>query len=212
MNSRPISARYGSRQTENDPDYLELITPNMLLTGRSGRDLPLKDYEDTSEPTRRLAHKQELERSWWERWKVQGFDSLLPSKTWTKKQRGVRKGDIVLIKYSDKSKLGTFKLGIVLEVEVDEDKVIRTCTVGYRIVRSDIPAEEMRIYLNGLKFKKIRVPVQRLCVILPIEESEEPDFTKKMNSGKVSKLSGIASSQINGYEACEALEKWIVFN
>ena len=206
LNSRPISARYGSRQTENDPDYLELITPNMLLTGRSGRDLPLKDYEDTSEPTRRLAHKQELERSWWERWKVQGFDSLLPSKTWTKKQRGVRKGDIVLIKYSDKSKLGTFKLGIVLEVEVDEDKVIRTCTVGYRIVRSDIPAEEMRIYLNGLKFKKIRVPVQRLCVILPIEESEEPDFTKKMNSGKVSKLSGTVSSQINDYGNYEALE------
>jgi hypothetical protein len=28
LNSRPISARYGPRHTESDPDYLEIITPN----------------------------------------------------------------------------------------------------------------------------------------------------------------------------------------
>ena len=37
----------------------------------------------------------------------------------------------------------------------------------------------MRIYFRGLKYKKLRVPVQRLCVILPVEEQEQPAFLSK---------------------------------
>ena len=40
----------------------------------------------------------------------------------------------------------------------------------YRLVRCDLPAEDLRIYFKGLKFKLIRVPVQRLILILPVEE------------------------------------------
>ena len=35
LNARPISARYGPRHADSDPDYLEVITPNVLLLGRS---------------------------------------------------------------------------------------------------------------------------------------------------------------------------------
>jgi hypothetical protein len=38
------------------------------------------------------------------------------------------------------------------------------------LVRSDLPKEDMMIYFKGLKCKSIRVPVQRLVMILPIEE------------------------------------------
>ena len=37
----------------------------------------------------------------------------------------------------------------------------------------------MRIYFRGLKYKKLRAPVQRLCVILPVEEQEQPAFLSK---------------------------------
>ena len=37
-------------------------------------------------------------------------------------------------------------------------------------MRCDLPAEDLRIYFEGLKFKQIRVPVQRLSMILPVEE------------------------------------------
>ena len=40
----------------------------------------------------------------------------------------------------------------------------------YRIVRSDLPMGDLRIYFKGLTFKSLRVPVQRLVVILPVEE------------------------------------------
>ena len=118
LNSRPISARYGPRHAETDPDYLEMLTPNMLLTARTGVGLPVREYNDDCNPARRLAFKQELESAWWERWKVQCFDSLLPTKSWTVQKRGVKQVDIVLISYSEKSKSGTCRLGIVEQVEV----------------------------------------------------------------------------------------------
>lgn len=58
LNTRPISARYRPRQADSDPDYLEVITPNMLLIGRSGIDLPVKEYLDEKNPSQRLAHKK----------------------------------------------------------------------------------------------------------------------------------------------------------
>ena len=105
LNSRPISAKYGSRQMDAEPDYLEVITPNMLLTGRSAMALPSREFTDESCPLRRLAHRLELERAWWDRWSVNCFDSLLPcpSQKWTKEVRSLKIGDLVLIKYSDKS-------------------------------------------------------------------------------------------------------------
>ena len=172
LNSRPVSARYGPKHNESDPDYLEVITPNMLLTARSGVDLPVREYDDDDKPSKRLAYKQEVENSWWNQWKVHCFDSLLPTQAWHQEKRGVRPGDIVLISYSDKSKTGTFRLGRVESTEVDEDGLVRTCVVQYRLVRADLPKEDMLIYFKGLKCKSIRVPVQRLVMILPVDEEE----------------------------------------
>ena len=179
LNSRPISARFGPRHSESDPDYLEMITPNMLLTARTGVDLPVREYADEESPSRRLAYKQKLESDWWQQWKVQCFDSLIPTKTWTVEKRGVKVGDVVLISYKDLSKTGTYKLGRVNSVEVDEDGLVRTCTVDYRLVRSDLPVEELRLYFKGLKCKELRVPVQRLCIILPVEEQGESGYLGK---------------------------------
>ena len=168
-----------------EPDYLEVITPNMLLTGRSAMALPNREFVDESCPKRRLAHRLELERAWWDRWSVHCFDSLLPSQKWTTEVRSLKKGDVVLIKYSDKSKAGTYRLGIIEDFETDEDGLVRTYIVGYRLVRSDLPVEEMRLYFKGIKWKQIRVPVQRLVVILPVEEQEGPGFLKRSRFSSV---------------------------
>ena len=161
LNSQPISARYGPRHSDSDPDYLELITPNMLLTGRTGVDLPMRDYSVDDTPGRRLAYRQELEEAWWQQWKIQCFDSLLPTKSWTEESRGVKVGDIVLISYADKSKTGTYRVGIVQQVETDQDGLVRTCEVGYRLIRSDLPVEELKFYFKGLKFNSFNSGLAR---------------------------------------------------
>ena len=55
-------------------------------------------------------------------------------------------------------------------MEKDADGLIRTCNVRYRLLRYDLPAEDMKFYFKGLRFKTIDVPVQRLSLILPVEE------------------------------------------
>ena len=77
-------------------------------------------------------------------------------------------GDVVLIQYEDKSKPGTFRLGVIIAVEEDRDGLVRTVTVQYSLL-ADLPVQDRLLY-RGVKKKKLRVPVQRLVLILPEEE------------------------------------------
>ena len=196
LNSRPIAARYGPKHSGSDPDYIEAITPNMLLTGRSGTDLPNREYLDEDLPSKRLAYRLEAERTWWKQWEVLCFDSLLTTKSWTEAKRGVKVGDVVLIGYPDKSKVGTFRLGIVVQIEKDKDNLIRTCVVGYRLIQKDLPIDQLRLYFKGIKWKKLRVPVQRLCLILPVEEYDIPEFLVK----EIKETGG--NTEIGGSDTC----------
>ena len=73
--------------------------------------------------------------------------------------------DVVLIRYSSKSSPGTYRLGRVTSVELDSDNLVRTCTVAYRLITSSNSDT-----LDGITRKEIRLPVQRLVLILPVEE------------------------------------------
>ena len=75
-------------------------------------------------------------------------------------KRNVRQGDVVLIMYTGKSKLGR-----VVSVEVDQDQLVRTCLVRYSLVQN-MPKKERDSY-KGVTVKYIRVAIQRLVIILP---------------------------------------------
>ena len=81
-------------------------------------------------------------------------------------------GDVVLIRYEGKSRLGTYRLGVIREVEVAPDKLVHTVLVEYSLL-SEVQASERHLY-TGLTKKTIRIPVQRLVLILPIEEQSLP--------------------------------------
>jgi len=77
-------------------------------------------------------------------------------------------GDIVLIEYKCKSFPGTYRLDRVKEVETDSnDGLIRTCTVIYKLVKGS-SKNNRDIFADTSK--KVRLPVQRLVLILPVEE------------------------------------------
>ena len=169
LNSRPIYAMMGPCGGA-DPDYLQVLTPNMLLLGRANSELPVKNYEDVDEPMVRLAYVSELLRLWWGQHYVQDFSSLVPTQKWWEVKRNIRQGDIVLIQYTSMAKVGDYRLGRVIAVEVDDDGLVRTCIVKYKIIK-DLPADRMKNY-EGITNKFIRVAVQRLVIIVPREEQE----------------------------------------
>ena len=169
LNSRPMSA-ICCRKGGVDPDFITALTPNMMLLGRANCDAPLKNYEDSETPLARLQYIAEIESLFWHQFKVQDFHSLVPTQKWRVEKRNMRQGDVVLILYSGKSKSAEYKLGRIVAVEVDPDKLVRTCLVRYSLVQN-MPKED-RLNYKGVTIKHIRVAIQRLVVILAQEEQK----------------------------------------
>ena len=139
----------------------------MLLTGRNAGGPP-PEYSTVDDPQVRRSFLDQLEAAWWYQFKVQCFDSLIPTRKWVDACRNMAVDDVVLIQYSSKSAPGTYRLGRVIQVELDEDNLVRTCVVKYRLVKPITDAN--RESVDDVVFKEIRVPVQRLVLILPVEE------------------------------------------
>ena len=169
-NSRPLSARYGPKGGL-DPDYLTPLTPNMMLTGRSNSEIPIRNYDRSENLLVRLEYVQRVVSEWWEQFKIQNFSSLVPTQRWQLERRNMKVGDIVLVQYESKSSPGTYRLARVIKVEVDKmDGLVHTCVVMYSLLAELKPADRGKY--KGITRKELRVPVQRLVLILPVEEAE----------------------------------------
>ena len=77
-------------------------------------------------------------------------------------------GDIVLIAYEGKCKPGSYRLGIVNDVEMDEDGFVHTVTVSYSLLAE--MSKKDHLSYTGITKKTLRTPVQRLVLILPIKD------------------------------------------
>ena len=106
----------------------------------------------------------EIESLSWHQFKVQDFHSLVPTQKWRVGKRNMRQDGVVLILYSGESKLAEYKLGRIVAVEVDPDKLVRTCLVRYSLV-PNMPRED-RLNYKGVTIKHVRMAIQRLFVIL----------------------------------------------
>ena len=180
LNSRPIYARWGPRGG-NDPDYLSALTPNMLLTGRANTEVPVRDYDRSDKPLLRLQYVEECIAQWWNQFMAQNFSSLVPRQKWFYEQRNVRVGDVVLVQYEGKCRPATYRLAVVIEVEVDADGLVRTVSVEYSLL-TELPFSE-RLEYKGITKKRLKVPVQRLVLVLPVEERNEDSFPGGMAGG-----------------------------
>ena len=167
INSRPIYARYGPRGGD-DPDYLSPLTPNMLLTGRANSEVPIRDYNLSDKPLVRVQYVEECLYEFWDQFMKQNFSSLVPRQKWHFESRNIQVGDIVLIQYAGKCRPATYRLGRVELADPDKDGLVRTVDVSYSLLHDTSD----RTSYKGITKKMISVPVQRLVLILPIEEQE----------------------------------------
>ena len=68
----------------------------------------------------------------------------------------------MLVQYASKTVSGTYRLGRVLSVEIDNDSLVRICAVHYHLCNEDLTKKGVP--------KEVRVPAQRLVLILPVQE------------------------------------------
>ena len=122
-------------------------------------------------------------------------------------------GDVVLIHYVGKSKPGNYRMGGVVEAEEDSDGCVRTVIVEYSLI-SELSEEERKLY-KGVTKKRIEAPVQRLVLILPVEEQtdREPVISEVpvLSRAATSCASCVGDSQLTGVfrrrlETCSVIE------
>ena len=194
LNSRPVYARWGPRGG-NDPDFLSPLTPNMMLTGRAGTGVPVRDYDLSDKPLHRLQYVEECTAQWWGQYMAQNFSSLVPRQKWFYERRNMVVGDVVLLQYEGKCRPATYRLAVVVSVEVASDGLVRTVTVEYSLL-AELPASERLLY-KGVTKKRVRVSVQRLVLILPVEEWDQDLHPGGMASGVLAPPNEVLESGVD---------------
>ena len=178
VNDRPI----GYRQFGGAEGELQPITPNMLLlTARCPNPIldldKLEDYPDKF--SRKLKFRERCLQEWWHEWYKAAFDSMILRSKWKQTQRNVCQGDIVLIRDNGKFTAGDYRRGRVLETYPDKDGHVRTALV--RLYKSDVRRHSQSY--SGEGQVAVRMAVQRLVVLLPVEDQELVDADLKQEVG-----------------------------
>ena len=158
-NERPM----GMSKPREDGSYM-LITPNQLLFGRSSNVLP--DDAQLSEDlpmASRYRIVQHVTTSFWNRWANEVTPGLVHRQKWHVKGRNLQIKDVVMICEPSKVK-AKYRLAIVEDVKTSGDGCVRSATVRYSSIRTTPQGKEI---VQAIRVKR---SVQRLCLILPVEE------------------------------------------
>ena len=115
---------------------------------------------------------KKLEELWWSQWMRQVFPSLVPFRKWKSEHRNPCVGDVVLVQYSSKVGKGDFRLARIAEVHPDRHGAVRTITVKMRPRDAREKVLDDPPYLHPKPPILLRLGVQRVCVLLPVEEQE----------------------------------------
>ncbi len=91
VNSRPVARNTG------DPESGGPITPLHLLLGRASVEVPQVRFNEMPKLTQRLQFIEEVKKQFWTKWMSQVFGGRMLSRKWTKKERDVAVGDVVLL-------------------------------------------------------------------------------------------------------------------
>ena len=168
INDRPVGYRHHS----GAEGELQPITPNMLLvTSRTDSAIPILDeHQDKPDKfARMLKFRERCLSEWWQQWYSVAFDSFVIRPKWKTSARNVAVGDLVLIRGQGKLVKGDYRRGRVVSVLPSKDGKVRTVRV--RLYKPD-SRRDVHVY-SGEGHVEVTLVVQRLVVLLPIEEQEE---------------------------------------
>ena len=156
VNSRPLTV-----ENLNDPNSLEPLTPNQLLTMKSTPALPPpgKFIREDMYARKRWRHVQYLAEQFWSRWRKEYLSNIAIRQRWHTPKRNLQKGDVVMMKNDDLPR-NEWRLGRVSETTVDRDGLVR---------RVKICLGDRKLGKKGERLTKQSVlerPVQKLVLLL----------------------------------------------
>lgn len=159
LNSRPLTS------LSDDPTTMNALTPGHFLIGEALIAMP-DERNWTEVPTNRLNHYEEVQRivqHFWERWRNEYLSTLINRSKWTRVNRNIRVGDLVVLKEDNLPPL-KWKLARVTETFPGPDQLVRSVmikvVVGYSKENNAIIAQ----------FKR---PITKLGLLMSVEEQNQ---------------------------------------
>ena len=151
-----------------DPNDGVYLCPNHLLLGRASSRVPSGPFEQLSKPSQRFSLTQNITNSFWRQWTRDFFPSLLVNQKWHTEKRNAKIGDIVIVQDSKQIR-GNWRLARVSDVFPSEDGRVRKVELQYK---NEKPGEAVSKYA-GSPYTKIERPVQRIVVIVLVDEEKD---------------------------------------
>ena len=139
------------------------ICANDIIMGRSDK-APVIDNDFDTNLTKRVAQKTRMVNEFWEKWSYGYYQSLVKYHRWRLKFRNCEPGDVILILDKEGPK-GKFVLGIIQSVKIDEDQVVRKCTVKYKLSQS---GDDLN--LKPMQYKYAERNVRGLALLVTAQE------------------------------------------
>ena len=126
------------------------------------------DQDGPVQLNQRLNEIEKVVNNWWNLWQRDAFPLFCPKKKWTTAHRNLQIGDIVMLRYDQKLGKDKYRLAKVVETDPDNEGHVRTVTITLRDLkktRKEKPNE------SNTPPAEMTVGVQRLVVLLPVEEN-----------------------------------------
>ena len=142
------------------------ICPNDIMMGRSDKAPPDGEFFD-NRLTRRVSHIRRLTEEFWRKWSSSYYQTLVKYHKWKLKERNAEPGDVVLVLDKEGPK-GKFALGRISSVKTDEDGVVRTVTIKYKIDKSD-----KKDVLIPSPYKYAERNVRNLALVVTAQECKD---------------------------------------
>ncbi len=156
VNSRPLTT-----DSLNDPNSLEPLTPNHLVTMKTSTPLPPPGQfvKEDLYARKRWRQVQYLLEQFWSRWKREYLQNIMVRQRWHKPKRNMQIGDIVMDK-DEMQPRSQWKLGRILDTVKDTDGLVRKVKIGFA---------DRNLTKRGQRVNKMSVverPVHKLVLLL----------------------------------------------
>ena len=156
VNERPIGHR-------PSPDSsINILTPNMLLLGRSTAKHEGASLPETGNLIKRFQLVRAVTEEFWKRWIELYVPSLVKQNKWLTPKRNLEPGDVVLV--SDRSiNKGTYRLAQVHQVFPGLDGKVRKVNIRYKNLGNDGTTADYK----GARDVIVSRAIQRLALLVP---------------------------------------------
>ncbi len=159
VNSRPL--QFYPRAGEDG-----FICPNDILFGRSTKDPPTLNFENCG-LAERSAQQQKIMAEFWEQWSTSYLQNLHRYQRWTKGERNLRPGDLVLV-LDKKVFPDKFLTGEITAVITADDGMVRRVNVRYKLHKDNGRTQ----VIKTRKFRQIERSPHGLALLLSMEERD----------------------------------------